>query len=519
MLLRAALLLACSAAAAAQGCSATPDDPSLVRYGEDFLSAPLPPHATFADCVALCCQTSTCLALSFNSPQPETTKVGGTSCLAGGVCCMLKRGVPALGPNPNPGAVRSAALALGRGAAPAPPFPPSTAVAGAVVASTRTVWNGAPGAGDTWPSVWTADGRTLAWVCDTALGPMGLTELSGDPYAGNLSVTVIAGDPIDWPQLCAPYNASAKRPDAGNVKSGGVAEVGGTLFLGATCIDYGWNSTLFVRQRDIVGFVAASEDAGKTWANVTAVGAFPGRFSAPTFTNCGRGSPCRDPLMNVSWTYVFFTGSGYDDYAYWENGDAHYLARVAPDAESVANPAAYQYWAGYSGGAAPRPQWSPDATQAQPVLAFGRMLGQNALHYNAEVGRWLVANYGFVNAAGNPWPWHQSPWHELGVERHTQLVMLEAPEPWGPWSVFYRDDDFGAAWNGTGGYGTTFPAAFHRPLQPDGRADMIMLFSCGNGASGCVYKLNYVNVSLQLTQEGIAHAAAVRHAARAAAPR
>jgi len=39
---------------------------------------------------------------------------------------------------------------------------------------------------------------------------------------------------------------------------------------------------------------------------------------------------------------------------------------------------------------------------------------------------------------------------------------------------------------------------------------MVMLFSCGNGFSGCVYKLNYVNVTLQLTPSGVAAAAAAR---------
>ena len=507
--LLAAITIRACGAFGEPACPAIPDGEQYERFGFDFLSAPLSPHSTFSDCVALCCATSTCVALSFNQPQPATTTVGGTTCTANGTCCMLKRAVPPLTPNPNVGAVRTAVLALGRGPAPPPPFPPSPALAAATVSRSPTIWRGAPGAGDTWPSAWTADGRTFAWVCDTALGPMGLTELTGDPFARNLSVTVVAGDPLNWLQLCAPYNASRKE-DFGNVKSGGMAEVGGVLFLGAACIDYGWNSTLFTRQRDIAGFVAASTDAGKTWANVTEVGSFPGRFSAPTFTSCGRGAPCRDPVMNASWTYVFFTGSAWNDYTYWENGDAHFLARVAPDAASLANPAAYQYWVGYSGGAAPRPQWSPDATQAQPVLSFGRMLGQNAVHYNAEIGRWLVANYGFVNSAGNPWPWHQDPWHELNVTRRTQLLFLEAPEPWGPWSIFHRDDDFGQAWDGPGAYGTTFPAAFHRPLQADGTAEMIMLFSCGNGPAGCEYKLNYVNVTVQLTASGVAHAVAVK---------
>lgn len=119
-----------------------------------------------------------------------------------------------------------------------------------------------------------------------------------------------------------------------------MAELAGTLFVGATCITYGQDATLFVRQHDLAGFVAASTDNGTTWGNVTAVGAFPGespgmgeggggalctpaaaavdaalcaayalrfagRFSAPTFTSCGAGLPCPDPDSSLSWTCVW----------------------------------------------------------------------------------------------------------------------------------------------------------------------------------------------------------------------
>ena len=56
-------------------------------------------------------------------------------------------------------------------------------------------------------------------------------------------------------------------------------------------------------------------------------------------------------------------------------------------------------------------------------------------------------------------------------------------------------------------YGTTFPQAYHRPVAPNGTADMVMLFACGNGAAGCDYELNYIGVQVQLTAEGLAHAA------------
>jgi hypothetical protein len=508
MRLQAALFLLLGVAAALP-CAYTPDPPTALRSGGDILSFPLPPSASLADCAALCCQTTTCVALSFNSPQPEATSVGGMTCAAGSVCCMLKSTIPPLNAsNPWPGAVTTAVLAEARGPAPAPPFPASTAIIGAVVGANRTVWRGEPGAGDTWPTALTASGRTFAFVCDTKLGPMGLTELQGDAFLGALNVTVVAPDPLNWLQLCAPYNAS-RVEDFGNVKPGGIAEVGGVLVVGAACISYGadvGDDALFVRQRNIAGFVAMSEDAGLTWANATPVGAFPGRFAAPVFTSCGRGAPCPDPDSSLQWTYVFFTGSSFGDASYWENGDAHFLARVSPTPADIANPAAYQYYAGAGGGASPRAQWTPDAAQAQPVLTFGRMLGQNSLHYNSQLGRWLCANYGFVSDSGQPTPWHQLPWHTPNTPRRTQLVLLEAPQPWGPWSIFYREDDFGAPWMSQGAYGTTFPAAWHAPLQADGTAAMVMLFSCGNGGVGCEYKLNYVNVTLQLSPEGVAHA-------------
>jgi len=137
---------------------------------------------------------------------------------------------------------------------------------------------------------------------------MGLMELLGDPYERALEPAIVAPDPLNWKQLCAPYHPGQNV----NVKPGGMARgerdslrwchlqlvqldwpherLGAPLADLDSAVTYGRDSTLFVRQHDLAGFVAASSDNGSTWANVTSVGAFPGRFSAPTFTNCGPGS-------------------------------------------------------------------------------------------------------------------------------------------------------------------------------------------------------------------------------------
>lgn len=145
-------------AAAAPSCTANLDPPDTLRNGDDFLSYPMPATATAADCIALCCQTSTCVALSYNNPQPEYASIGGTACPVGGVCCMLKGSVPSLNAsNPYPpGTVRSAALTVPVSApAPTPPFPPSMAISSAVLVGPRSTWCDGRACGDTWPvSVW-----------------------------------------------------------------------------------------------------------------------------------------------------------------------------------------------------------------------------------------------------------------------------------------------------------------------------------------------------------------------------
>jgi len=83
------------------------------------------------------------------------------------------------------------------------------------------------------------------------------------------------------------------------------------------------------------------------------------------------------------------------------------------------------------------------------------------------------------------------------MEPHrTQLTMLEAPNPWGPWSIFYRNDDSPSA---PGMYGTTFPSRYI--LDPVGKsAQLLLIFSClqGGSAQSCRYNLNWQAITLTL---------------------
>lgn len=147
--------------------------------------------------------------------------------------------------------------------------------------------------------------------------------------------------------------------------------------------------------------------------------------------------------------------------AYWDNNDAMFLGRV-PQA-NVDSAAAYEYFVGFDGEGTPT--WSSDTSQAQPSIFFGRMMGENAAFFNPYLGvggRYVIANFGLIDDEGNPRPWHSEPYmmpHRTQVifasAKATyaptlivrppccqmQLTMFEAPNPWGPWSMFFRDDD------------------------------------------------------------------------------
>ncbi len=112
-------------------CNVTADAPDMARWGDDVLSSPLSLGSTLAACQALCCASTTCVAYSFNSPQPNDTCVGGSCCTVGDVCCMLK-GSPGgtLRKNPYPGVVQTGTVGHAAGPGPSPPFPPSTTITG-----------------------------------------------------------------------------------------------------------------------------------------------------------------------------------------------------------------------------------------------------------------------------------------------------------------------------------------------------------------------------------------------------
>ena len=92
-------------------------------------------------------------------------------------------------------------------------------------------------------------------------------------------------------------------------------------------------------------------------------------------------------------------------------------------------------------------------------MHYRQMLGMNQVNFHPPSGRYLLANYGFVDLNGQPRPWHQNPTKSgsRDLRHRTQLMFLEAEQPWGPFSVFHRDDDWQSPDGATGAYCPVFP--------------------------------------------------------------
>lgn len=488
-LLILSLLCTVATALVAPICNVTLDPPQEERYGNDFNGVPLASNATIDDCSALCCATANCGSFSFNNPQPA--KAFG--CVQGDVCCMLKAGQPPLTNNTYGPSVRTGVVQKSLAPGPVPPFPPSPLITNVSFGAVQW-WSGS---GDTWPTAWMADGTVVGWACDAnndgkGMSPMSLFTIAGDPYttgAGGLTITMRSNAPIDYKLLCAQYNYLG-----GNVKPAGMmAFPPNTLLVGASCMDYGANPA-FNRQQNLAGFLAGSTDGGLTWTNFTPVGAFMGRLSAPVFVSCGRANDvCA--AKDEGYLYVFFAGA-VNNAAYWDNNDAYFLARVLN--ASVLNAAEYEFYQGLDGSG--QPMWSPAGQPdlAEPVFSYGLMVGENGVAYHPYLQRYLMANFGFLDDGGRPLPWHQQPWNHT---HRTQLLILEAPQPWGPWSLVYRDDN--SVFQAPGAYTPTFPSAYMQPVV-DGATNVTLFFSCLEGPPTCRYTLNWQTVTLSVNTSAIA---------------
>ena len=338
---------------------------------------------------------------------------------------------------------------------PRPKYPQSTVIKSITFDKDRIIkdW------GDMWANTW-ADDDSLCVVggdidvfaegCDPEPSVMNTWRVAGHPAAGDVDIKMLNHRIID-------KAFAASLPEThpnNNIKPGGMIFVNGTLYMSVSSMNYG-EAAHGYRQRYPNSWIITSDDYGQTWdTHATSYDFFSGTFCGATFVQFGKNNAgARDEYIYAA------SACGYNGVSYWENADQIIMGRVRNDL--ILQRSAWEF---YTGGG-----WDADQSKAVPIFEYPGMTGQNFIHYNAGIGRYIMGNYGFVSEQGEPRPYHQGEFTKEETRFPTQLTLFEASEPWGSWSVFHTDDK----WNKYGGYQPSFPQKW---MSADG-LEMYMLSS------------------------------------------
>jgi len=301
--------------------------------------------------------------------------------------------------------------------------------------------------GDMWPITWAADGNLYGGAGDNSGSPMNFWRITGEPQTGwHFHLMLIDNMPVEVARYCQIPPADARN----GVKPAGLLSLDGRLYFAVEAMNYG-EDPKFNRQRNIHGWIITTDDYGASWnRDATPTDFFTGRLSSCHFLQFGKDyEGARNQCV-----YAYFPGAD-DGNSYWENGDYLLLGRVPKT--SILEREAWEFVVKLNEGA--EPTWGAGDSKAVPIFRYPLMCGEDHVSYNKGLGRYLLGNYSFIDANGIPRPYHQT-WPESAMR--SQLTLFEAPEPWGPWSLFYGDND----WGTYGDYQPCFPTKW---MSEDGR--------------------------------------------------
>jgi len=134
-------------------------------------------------------------------------------------------------------------------------------------------------------------------------------------------------------------------------------------------------------------------------------------FGGPAFVNFGKNNAgARDEFV--------YAVSGDQ----WDNGSNLRLGRVRAD--RIMRRQAWEWVCAF--GPSGEPAWQGNLDEAIPVLSLHRWLGLPELVYLAAIDRYLLLS------------WHLHK--DFSGDDGTDLLILEAPEPWGPFSLAHYEE-------------------------------------------------------------------------------
>jgi hypothetical protein len=222
----------------------------------------------------------------------------------------------------------------------------------------------------------------------------------------------------------------------------GALAVGNRVYVAAYDYDFlvpGFEHESMVNLLSPHGGVAGlmySDNRGKTWQNVpskddgTDTYFLGPRFAGLAFVQFGPGATAI-PERHGDYIYALSNDGN------WETGDNVFLARVPRD--SVANRSAWEFWASPGEGSVSidEPIWSRDENSARPILRDPGRIGHPTMTYVPPLDRFLLtySTDAVPHTLNTPPEVAKATW-----VKQTELLLFEAPTPWGPWSLIHHDD-------------------------------------------------------------------------------
>ena len=141
---------------------------------------------------------------------------------------------------------------------------------------------------------------------------------------------------------------------------------------------------------------------------------FPGhKFGGPAFINFGKNN------ANARDNYVYAVSTDQ-----WDNGSNLRLGRVPAD--SIMRREAWQYVCAFMPSG--EPVWNYNLEESIPILSLHRWISLPEMVYLAGIERYLLLT----------WRLHK----DFSAEDGSDMLIFEAPEPWGPFSLVHLEENW-----------------------------------------------------------------------------
>ncbi|MGI8505474.1 MAG: hypothetical protein ACR2MK_01485 [Solirubrobacteraceae bacterium] len=311
------------------------------------------------------------------------------------------------------------------------PFPPSTVIVGANWTSPRysppsNQW------GDLLPTIWADDGDQYTIMDDGgtgtragALWKQSVAQITGTPPRIHFSHVGNPSRPAPYTYAQIKRNRSLWSGPLGPYYSSGLVEAN-EVFYATQENNWSWGTNgLFA---GLAG-IAYSTDHGQTWTS--GAKAFPAPLGNLSWVVRGEGGQYAD-----GWVYAIATEREFN--ARWL-----IMGRSRPQVAKMTNPSAWQWVSGFKRRhGLPWPEYSSSLPKAAAIASWRSHITYPQMAYDAPLRHYLLT-FTYSYGATPPSIWRSG----------SELVILVAPHPWGPFSFVAREPYFGPS----NGYDAGFP--------------------------------------------------------------